>query len=132
MLPYLPLHLRNILTSNANVSCKAEVNGNHHLDPNITHPTAFSEDAHASTCTSTSKDRVHPAKEMQSSSVCVSDIVVSDVHAASHTSAVETFAGDCTGNCNPAEQNGEDVHRSRDHLLQGSHESPDLNSHMQC
>ena len=111
---------------NANVSCKAEVNGNHHLDPNITHPTAFSEDAHASTCTSTSKDRVHPAKEMQSSSVCVSDIVVSDVHNASHTSAVESFTGHSTGACKSAEQSGGYVNS----LLQAGHGSPDMNSHI--
>ena len=86
--------------------------------------TAYSEN-HASTSASTSKDRVHSAKDMQSSSVCVSDVVVSDVHEASHTSAVETFTGDNTTVCKSAERNSGYVHR--DHLLQGSHESPDLN-----
>ena len=101
-----------------NVSCKAEVNsnGNDPLDY-----TAYSEDDHASTSASTSKHNVHPAKEMQSSSVCVSDIVVSDVHEASHTSAVETITGHSTGACNSAGQNGGYVH--------SSHESPDLNWH---
>ena len=108
-----------------NVSCKAEVNSNGNDDLDL-HPTAFSEDAHAASCTSTSKDRVHPAIEMQCSSGYVSDIVISDVQAASHTSAVETFAGDSTAACNSAGQNGEYVHR--DHLLQGSHVSPDVNN----
>ena len=112
-----------------NVSCKAEVNfnGNDHLDFNVTHPIAFSEDVHVDSCTSTSKDRVQPAKEMQSSSGYVSDTVISNAHAASHTSAVETFAGDSTAACNSAGQNGEYVYR--DHLLQGSHVSPGMNSH---
>ena len=111
-----------------NVSCKAEVNsnGNDHLDLNVTHLTAFSGDTHAASFTSTSQDRVHPAKEMQFSSGYVSDKVVSDVHAASHTSAVETFAGDSATACNSAGQNSEYVHT--DHLLQGSHVSPDVNS----
>ena len=97
---------------------KAEVNsnGNDPLDY-----TAYSEDDHASTCTFNPKDKVQPAEEKQSSSVCVSDIVVSDVHEASHTSAVETFAGHSTGACKSAGQNGEYVHCS--------HESPDLNWH---
>ena len=121
-----PSSFKKYSNFNANVSCKAEVNsnGNHHLDFNITRPTPYSEN-HASTSASTSKDRVHPAEETQSSSDCVSDIVVSDVHNASHTSAVETFTGHSTGACKSAEQNGGYVHR--DHLLQGSHESPDLN-----
>ena len=110
---------------NENVSCKAEVNSNgtNHTD---LHPTAFSEDVRAASCTSTSKDRVHPAIEMQSSSGYVSDTVISNAHAAGHTSAVETFAGDSAAACNSAGQNGEYVHR--DHLLQGSHVSPDVNN----
>ena len=113
---------------NENVSCKAEVNsnGNDHLDLNVTHPTAFSEDAHAASCTSTSKDRVHSAKEIQSSSGYVSDTVISNAQAASRTSAVEAFAGDSTAACNSAGQNGEYVHG--DYLLQGSHVSPDVNN----
>ena len=94
-------------------------------DSDSTLGTEFSEDDHAYTSASSSKDRVHPAEDMQSSSVCVSDMVVSDVHEASHTSAVETFTGDNTTVCKSAERNGEYVHR--DHLLQGSRESPDLN-----
>ena len=94
-------------------------------DSDSTLGTAFSEDDHASTSASSSKHNVHPAEDMQSSSVCVSDIVVSDAHEASHTSAVETFTGDNTTVCKSAERNGEYVHR--DHLLQGSHESRDLN-----
>ena len=84
-----------------NVSCKAEVNsnGNDHLD---LHPTAFSEDAHAASCTSTSKDRVHSAIEMQSSSGYVSDTVTS------------------------AGQNDEYVRGK--YQLQGSHGSFDLSS----
>ena len=53
----------------------------------------------------------------------VSDTVISNAHAASHTSAVETFAGDSTA----AGHNGEYVHSN--FLLQGTHVSPDLNSH---
>ena len=112
-----------------NVSCKAEVsfNGNDHLDFNVTHPIAFSGDVHADSCTSTSKDRVHSANETHFSSGYVSDTIISNAHAASHTLAVETFAGDSTAACNSAGQNGEYVHR--DHLLQGSHVSPGMNSH---
>ena len=110
---------------NKNVSCKAEVNSNgtNHTD---LQPTAFSEDAHADSCTSTSKDNLHSAIEMQSSSGYVSDTVISNAHAAGHTSAVETFAGDSTAACNSVRQNGECVHR--DHLLQGSRVSPDVNN----
>ena len=106
-----------------NVSCKAEVNsnGNDPLDY-----TAYSEDDHASTCTFNPKDKVQPAEEKQSSSVCVSDTVVSDVHEASHTSAVETFAGHSTGACNSAGQSSGYVNS----LLQAGHGSPDMNSHI--
>ena len=112
-----------------NASCKAEVNsnGNDHLDLNVTPTTAFSEDAHATSCTSTFKDRVHSAKEMQSPSGYVSDTVISNAHAASHTFAVETFAGDNTAACNSAGKSSEYVHSN--FLLQDSHVCPDLNSH---
>ena len=74
-----------------------------------------------------SKDEGHLAKEEQSSSGYVADTVTC---AASHSSAVESFAGDSndTAVYHSGEQNDEYV-RS-EYLLQGSHGSPDMNSHI--
>ena len=74
-----------------------------------------------------SKDEGDLAKEQQSSSDYVPDTVAC---AASCSSAVEPFAGDSndTAVCHSGEQNDESVHS--EYLLQGSHGSPDLNSHI--
>ena len=74
-----------------------------------------------------SKDEGHLAKEEQSSSGYVADTVAC---AASQSSAVEPFTGDIndTAVCHSGEQDDEYVHS--EYLLQGSHGSRDLNSHV--
>ena len=74
-----------------------------------------------------SKDEGDLAKEQQSSSGYVPDTVACTD---SCSSAVEPFAGDSndTAVCHSGEQDDEYVHS--EYLLQGSHGSRDLNSHV--